>query len=286
MRFAFILVEKARYPVRFLCRALEVSPSGFYAWLGRDASERSQDEAALLIEIRDCVKMGRGAYGSPRVHRELRRRGRRVSRKRVERLMRENGLRGRKKKKFRNTTLSNHGLQRHKNVLKRQFDVARLNEAWAGDITCVWTTAGWLYLAVVLDLCSRRVIGWSMADHMQDELVEKALQMALERRSAPQLFHSDQGSQYASFEFQTLLRAHGIRSSMSRRANCWDNAVVESFFDSLKTELEAIAKPIAPERAQSEIFGYIEVFYNRQRLHSTLDYRTPVEFENMIGEAA
>jgi transposase InsO family protein len=222
LRFEFIFVEKAHYSVRMLCKTLEVTRSGYYAWLTRGESRRSKEDAALLIDIQRCVKYGRGTYGSPRVHRELLRRGQRVSRKRVERLMRVNGLRGKKKRRFKNTTLSNHALQGHKNVLKREFAVERPNEIWAGDITSIWTTSGWMYLAVVLDLFSRRVVGWAMADHMRDELVTKALEMGLAARPAPRLFHSDQGSQYASWSYQCLLARHGIQHSMSRRANCWD----------------------------------------------------------------
>jgi transposase InsO family protein len=193
--------------------------------------------------------------------------------------MRENGLRGRKKRRYRVTTLSEHAMQRHKNVLKRQFNVDAPNDVWAGDITCVWTSNGWLYLAVVLDLYSRRVVGWAMEEHMRDDLVVNAMQMALTQRKAPRMFHSDQGSQYASFTFQTLLRDHEVVPSMSRRGNCWDNAVVESFFDSLKTELISLDTPRPVQETRGALFEFIEVFYNRQRLHSALDYVPPAEYE-------
>ena len=248
-------------------------------------SRSSQDRAVLVGEIQECVAVGRGAYGSPRVHRELQRRGRRVSRKTVEHVMRENGLRGKKRRRFKITTLSQHSLQRVENVLAREFKVDTLNDIWAGDITCVWTLTGWLYLAVVLDLCSRRVVGWAIEEHMRDELVTKAMEMAIGARSPPRLFHSDQGSQYASFTFQDLLREHHVQPSMSRRGNCWDNAVVESFFDSLKTELDCTS-PKDAGRTKALLFEYIEVFYNRQRLHSALDYRPPAEFEEELPRAA
>lgn len=238
---------------------------------------------ALLDEIRASSKRSRGTYGSPRVHRDLRDLGLRVGRKRVERLMRSDGLRGRKKRRYKVTTLSEHAFMRFENVLNRQFDVKVLNDVWAGDITYLWTTSGWLYLAVVLDLCSRRVIGWAIEDHMQEGLVVKALEMALGARPAPRLFHSDQGRQYASDAFQGLLRAHGIQPSMSRPGNCWDNAVVESFFDTLKTELNAIALPKPEAQTKAAVFEYIEVFYNRKRLHSALDYCPPARFEELLA---
>jgi transposase InsO family protein len=285
VRFEFIRAEKANYPIELLCSALEVSRSGYYAWLDRVPSTRRREDEKLLAEIRASVARGRGAYGSPRVHRDLVARGLRVGRKRVERLMRENGLRGRKRRRYRATTLSTHGLQRHKNVLARQFAVERIDDVWAGDITCIPTTSGWLYLAVVLDLCSRRIVGWAMEQHMREELVIRAMEMALFARSAPRLFHSDQGSQYASIDFQQLLAKHAIKPSMSRRGNCWDNAVVESFFDSMKTELDLSERPLPVDQAKSAVFDYIEVFYNRQRLHSALDYQPPVEFEGALVAA-
>jgi putative transposase len=226
MRFSFILAEKAHYPIDLMCRVLEVSRSGFYAWLQRAPSARAKEDTKLLIDIRICHAAVRGAYGSPRIFRELRRRGWRVSRKRVARLMAENGLFGRKRLRFRKTTLSDHQLQRFDNVLGRQFNPEHPNEVWAGDITYLWTRdGGWLYLAVVIDLYSRKVVGWAIADHMREELVVKALDMAIASRPAPKLFHSDQGSQYASFAYQSLLRKHGIKTSMSRRGDCWDNGV-------------------------------------------------------------
>jgi transposase InsO family protein len=193
--------------------------------------------------------------------------------------MREHGLRGRKKRGYVRTTLSEHALQRFENVLERNFRAERPNDVWAGDITYVWTTSGWLYLAVVMDLYSRRIVGWAIEEHMRDELVIKALEMAVAQRPAPRLFHSDQGSQYASHGLQALLRKHGTQPSMSRRGNCWDNAVIESFFDSIKTELVSIERPRSVPETRMALFEYIEVFYNRQRLHSALGYQPPAEFE-------
>jgi len=279
VKFEFIRAEKANFPIELLCSVLDVSRSGYYAWLDRGQSKRSQTNAALLTEVRAIHSQSRGAYGAPRVHRELRRRGFRVNRKRVERLMRQDGLRGRKKRRYKVTTLSTHELKRFENKLNREFKVEQLNQVWAGDITYLWTTEGWLYLAVVLDLCSRRVIGWALDKHMQEELVVRALEMGLKSRPAPRLFHSDQGSQYASDAFQKLLRKHNIEPSMSRRGNCWDNAVVESFFDSMKTELADLSLALTADRTKTSVFWYLEVFYNRQRLHSTLGYKPPVELE-------
>ncbi|MFO0727249.1 MAG: IS3 family transposase [Myxococcota bacterium] len=283
MRFEFIHAEKANFPIDLLCSALEVSRSGYYAWRDRGRSARSKADQRLLEEIQASSKRSRGAYGSPRIHRDLRSRGTHVGRKRVERLMRAAGLQGKKRRPYRVTTLSEHAYKRFKNVLNRQFAVKGANQVWAGDITYIATNAGWYYLAVVLDLQSRKVIGWAFENHMNDGLVVKALEMALLARPAPRLFHSDQGSQYASDAFQLLLRKHGIQPSMSRRGNCWDNAVVESFFDTLKTELAELATPQSPQALSLALFEYIEVFYNRQRLHSALDYRTPAEFERTVA---
>ena len=215
------------------------------------------------------------------VHRDLREDGETIGRERVARLMRQAGLRSKRRRRYRVTTQSTHGHPVAENVLERNFTADAVNCKWAADITYVWTHGGWLYLAVVLDLYSRRVIGWGMSTRITGQLVLDALCMALTHRQRPQILvhHSDQGSQYASNDYQRLLRNHGIECSMSRRGNCWDNAVVESFFATLKTELTHHEIYQNPNQAKGEIFEFIEVFYNQQRRHSTLGYQTPADFE-------
>jgi len=285
MRFAFIDAEKAHYPIRLLCQVLQVSRTGYYAWRSREPSERAQRDAVLGIKVRSIFGTHKKRYGSPRIHRELKAEGEAVSRKRVARLMAENDLQALSGRRFRVvTTDSDHEHQVAENLLDRQFDVARLNQAWAADLTYVWTAEGWLYLSVVLDLASRKVIGWSMADHMRAEIVTTALEMALGRRmpTDPLMHHSDRGSQYAGSECQALLDEHGVICSMSRRGNCWDNAVVESFFGTLKTELIYTRPWSTREAAHQAIAEYIELYYNTQRRHSHLGFISPVEFETKM----
>jgi len=281
MIYRFVEAHRQTYPVRVMCRVLSVSSSGYYAWRDRPESRRSQANRALVEQIRVAHQRGRGTYGSPRVYRELRRSGVACSLGRVERLMRSAGIRGRRRPKFRVTTDSRHSLPVAENKLDRQFAVARLNTVWTADITYIWTVQGWLYLAVVIDLASRRIIGWSMAPHMKTSLVAAALGMALARNrpAGGLMHHSDRGSQYASAEYQALLTRHGIVASMSRKGNCWDNAPTESFFNSLKTELIHDKVFLTRADARRAVFDYIEVFYNRIRRHSALDYISPAEFE-------
>lgn len=281
MRFVFIGAEKATYPVVILCRVLRVSPSGFYAWRHRTRSARTQADHRLRHQIVALHTASRGTYGSPRLHRALQHQGLGVSRKRVVRLMRAAGLAAQRPRRFRHTTDSTHPLPVAANVLGRHFAVAAPDRVWAADITYVWTGEGWLYVAVILDVGSRRVVGWALADHLRTELPLNALAMALGRRrpGAQLLHHSDRGSQYASAPYRRLLAQHAIRSSMSRKGDCWDNAVVESFWATLKTEL-VHRQPWPTRRAvRSAIVEYIESFYNGQRLHSALGYRTPVDYE-------
>ena len=287
MRFAFIEAEKARFPVTMMCRLLEVSRSGFYASRGRRESTRAGEDRRLLVNIKASHTASRGTYGSPRVHRDLVEDGLAVGRHRVARLMRQEGLRSKRRRRYRVTTNSDHHHPVAANVLERDFTADAENCKWAADITYVWTRCGWLYLAVVLDLYSRRVVGWAMSNRINRELALNASSMALTHRPRPELLvhHSDRGSQYASADYRRLLDAHGIECSMSRRANCWDNAVVESFFATLKTELIHHADYHSPAEARAAIFEFIEVFYNRQRRHSTLGYHTPAGFERMARAA-
>jgi putative transposase len=281
VRFAFIFAEKARAPVSVLCRVLEVTRSGFYAWLSRKPSARAIDDEKLAIEIAAIHKASRETYGSPRIHAELRAKGFDVSRKRVARIMSELGLEGRRKRPFRATTDSKHNLPIAENVLDRKFGVDSPDVAWVTDITYVWTAEGWLYLAAILDLFSRRVVGIAMSERIDRELVLEALRVAVGRRvpNAGLLHHSDQGSQYASGDYQQALEELGVVCSMSRKGNCWDNAVAESFFATLKTECIYRRRFATKAEARETIFDFVEVFYNRCRRHSTIGYMTPTEFE-------
>ena len=287
MRFSFIEQEKAVFPVRVLCRALAVTPSGYYAWRQRPVSARAARDRQLLTTLRVVHAEHRQAYGRPRLHRELRARGIRIGEKRVRRLMRVGDLRARGRRAFRLTTDSRHTQPVAANHLARRFGVATPNTVWAADITALATREGWCYLAVVLDLASRRVVGWAVRRTLDTDGVLAALQMALNRRrvAAGAIHHSDRGRQYTSAAYQALLRAHGFIVSMSRVGDCWDNAPVESFFAGLKAEL-------LPERpwptvaaAHVAIADHIEAFYNRRRLHSALGYRSPADFEAQYNVA-
>jgi transposase InsO family protein len=285
VRFAFIRAEKAKHSVPLLCRALGVSRSGFYAWCKRKPSARALRDAMLGVDVVTIHHASRGTYGSPRILEELRERGERVSRKRVARLMRERGISGEVLKRWRHPSSPPDDVATP-NVLDRGFDVAAPNRVWASDITYVRTWEGWLYLAVVIDLFSRRVVGWSMQGHMRTDLVLGALTMAVgQRLPEPGLLqHSDRGTQYTSDGYQRALREHGIECSMSRRGNCWDNAVVESFFGTLKRELVHRRSWATRAEAAAAIHEYVEVFYNRRRRHSHLRYRSPAEHERIYEE--
>ena len=274
------------YPVGRMCQVLEVTTGGYYAWRQRQVrpgGRRQTENERLVAEMRQIDREVNHRYGSPRMHAALVSRGLVCNRKRVERLMRQAGLRATHSKRRRRvvTTQSNHGLPVAANVLNREFTATMPNQKWVTDITYIPTDEGWLYLAVVLDLFSRKVVGWAMDTQMTAELPLRALRMALQSRQ-PQpgmLHHSDRGSQYASYIYQAVLQSRAIRPSMSRTANCYDNAVMESFFASLKAELVHHRRFVSVPQARAEIFHYIEAFYNRQRLHSTLGYRSPHQFE-------
>ena len=276
--------HRLEFPLCLMCRVLQVSRSAYYAWIKRPLSERVQTDKRLTHMIRAVQEQSRGIYGSPRVHQALRSQGIRTSRKRVERLMRSAGLTARKRQRFIATTDSRHGQPVAGNLLARQFApsaIVEQNQVWAGDITFIPTAQGWLYLAAVLDLHSRRVVGWQMASSLESSLVTGALTMAVSQRhpSPGLLHHSDRGSQYAGKEYQSLLEKNGMVCSMSRKGDCWDNAPVESFFSILKRELVHGQRYETRVEAKASIFEYIEVFYNRQRLHSALGYLSPVQYE-------
>jgi transposase InsO family protein len=281
MTFRFIEAHKDEWPVRVMCATLEVSPAGYYAWLVRPPSFQQQRREALLVLIQGVHAAVKQRYGSPRIHAELAARGEACSVNTVAKLMRDNDIRAKSARKFRCTTDSNHPLPVAANVLARQFDPEGPNESWVADITYVPTREGWLYLAVVEDLYSRKVVGWSMAATLESRLVVDALEMAVQRRLPDEglVAHSDRGSQYASDHYQSLLGKQGITCSMSGVAQCWDNAPAESFFASLKKELVHHEDYQTREEARASIFEYIEVFYNNQRLHSSLGYLTPAAYE-------
>ncbi len=279
MSFGFVAAEKARFPVGLLCDAIGVSRPGYYAWASRKPSAHSQRDAELAAKVAQVHTASRRIYGSPRVHDELREQGERASRKRVARLMREQGLAGKRRRRFRRTTDSAHRHPVAPNLLERDFTTTAPNRAWVGDITYIWTREGWLYLAVLLDLFSRKVVGWAMSESLTTDLALAALRMAIASRRPPHglVHHTDRGVQYASAEYRRELAAHGLRASMSRKGNCWDNAVAESFFSTLKVELDLDFD--TRQQARTAVFEYLEVFYNRQRRHSAIRYATPCSFE-------
>ncbi len=286
MKFAFIDEHRGDFTVELMCEVLSVTRSGFYAWRGRPQSPRARRQAALVQQIEAVHRENRCIYGSPRIQKALERQGQKCSVNTVAKLMRSAGVRARTARRFVvRTTDSQHHHPVAPNVLDRQFYPERADSVWVGDITYIPTAEGWLYLAVVLDLFSRRVIGWATADHMRSELVSQALEMALKQRrpAGPLLHHSDRGVQYASGDYQRLLASHGLEVSMSRTGECYDNAVMESFFGTLKQELVHQARYTSRTAAHGSLFEYVEVFYNRQRLHSTLGYRSPVQYEERFG---
>lgn len=291
MRYACIARHVDEFDVRLMCEILEVSPSGYYASRKRSPCARAIADERLMLNVRIAHAKSGGTYGAPRVQRELADDGLSVGTKRVARLMREDGLVGRAPRGWRPTTTdSAHAHPIAPNLLDRQFDVngVGLNRVWVSDITYVPTRAGWLYLATVLDLASRRVVGWAMRDTLDAELAVSALQMAIAtRRPAPGLIHhSDRGSQYACADYQAVLATNGMVASMSRKANCWDNAVAESFFATLELELIGNAKWETRDVARRAIGRYIETWYNRERRHSTLGYVSPIVYENQLQKAA
>lgn len=282
MKYQFIAAQSREFPVSVLCHTLEVSVSGYYAWQTRGVSARQQDDAVLSAAIQRVFAAGRRVYGSPRIHAALHAEGIACGRKRVARLMRADHLsaQGRRPHKPR-TTDSDHTQPVAPNRLARDFTATAPNEKWVADITAIATRAGWLYLAAILDVYSRRVIGWAMAARRDEQLVVAALQMALAHRHphAPLLHHSDRGSQYTSSAYQAELARAGITVSMSRKGDCYDNALMESFFATLKAECVDPSDFQTHAEAQTHLFDYLEVFYNRQRLHSALGYRAPFTFE-------
>ena len=288
MKYGFIHERRDGFDVLTLCRVLEVSPSGYYRFRDRPPSARGKENERLLTKIRAIHEEGRHNYGSPKIYHKLRQDGEECNHKRVERLMKEHEIRAKRSRKFRATTNSKHTLPVAENLLNREFRPAAPDQAWAGDITYVWTEEGWLYAAVFIDLFSRMVVGWSMSERMTSELVEAALRMGVARRGgrAPLLVHTDRGSQYASASFRRLVEQVLSSQSMSRKGDCWDNAVAESFFSALKLELVHHERFQTRREATMAIFDYIEVFYNRSRIHSATGYLSPAEYEEQFKRAA
>lgn len=264
-----------------MCKMLRVSRSGYYAWQNRAPSPRSQRDEELLHLIRRIHLESRRTYGSPRIYEQLKSEGIFCGRHRVARLMKINSIVSEHKRRYRRTTVTKYDRNIAENILNQNFDIKAANKAWVSDITVFWTGSGWLHLAVVMDLYSRRIIGWAMQGRMTEGLVINSLQMALISRKIERtlIYHSDQGSQYTSDKLRAIVKEHSIICSMSRKGNCYDNAVAESFFKTIKIELARGTKFKTREQAQAAIFEYIEVFYNRKRLHSTLGYLSPVAYE-------
>jgi len=285
VRYAFVDAHRARFAVSAMCEVLEVSRSGYHAWRGRGPSARERQNTRLLTQIRAIHAASEGNYGSPRVHRDLREQGTVVSLNRVRRLMKHNGIAARHKKKFRATTDSRHNLPVAPNLLAQRFVAEGPDEVWLADVSYIWTDEGWLYLACVLDLCSRLIVGWAMSERNDRKLVMSALGMAYFRRRPAHglIHHSDRGSVYCSRDYQRLLQQYGMRCSMSRKANCYDNAPMESWFKSLKVERVNQRRYRTRAQARSDVFSYIETFYNTRRLHSSLDYVSPHEFERRFA---
>jgi len=277
----FIKEHRKDYPIGIMCRLLSASRSGYHRWIKRKLSAREFENRRLLEIIVFHYKKSKRTYGLPRILAAIRRQVLKVNKKRVARLMRENNIKAKTKRRFKVTTVQNSKASASENLLNQNFTASSENKIWTGDITYLWTKEGWLYLAVVMDIYSRKIVGWSIDSSLSAELVIRALMMALVHRNPLRgiIFHSDRGSQYTSSSFRSILKNYGIVQSMSSTGNCYDNAITESFFHTLKTELTYWEKYQTRDEAKGSIFEYIEINYNRRRLHSSLGYLSPVEFE-------
>ena len=280
MKYRFMESYGSGFTVKKMCLALRVDLSGYYGYLRRGLCQRYEDDEGLLRKIKEIWRWSRGVYGSPRITAELRAQGARHGKNRISRLMRENGIKARTRKRFKITTKSDHDLPVAPDLVGRDFSARHPDEIWLSDITYIWTWEGWLYLSVVMDVFNREIVGWALHDRLKKELVVTALCKALVNRDPHPglIFHSDRGSQYASHEAGKILEARGIRQSMCGKGNCYDNAMMESFFSSLKKELVRLQTFHSRSQAHRSVFEYIEIFYNRQRRHSSLNYMTPVEY--------
>jgi putative transposase len=289
VRFAFIDAEKARYPVTTLCKTLDVSESGYHAWKRRPPSKRATENACITAHIKASFQKSRETYGSPRLVGDLRDGGIKAGRHRIARLMREAGIRAKKPKRWKKTTNSKHDLPRAPNLVERRWaEMAPApNKLWVSDLTYIWTWQGWVYLAVFLDVFSRKVVGWKVDETMEAHVVTDALKMAMARRSPARglILHSDQGSQYASNAYRELIDENGFQRSMSRKGDCWDNAIAESFFASLKGDLVDRRSWATRAQVEAAVGEWIEVFYNGERRHSALGNVSPIDFERLTREA-
>lgn len=285
MRFRLIDTAKKDFPVQRLCKVLDVSSSGYFAWKERPASHRQRDDLVLLAHVRSAFALSNETYGSPRMTYELRDNGLVIGRRRIARLMRENGLRARQKRRFKRTTDSLHAFPVAPNLLDQDFTATGPNQKWGADISYVWTREGWLYLAVIIDLFARRVVGWATSHRLHRDLALSALRPALAIRRPPAglIHHADRGSQYCSIDYQAELRRHGILISMSGKGNCFDNAMVETFFKTLKSEL--VWRTVFQSRVEATVAigRYIDGFYNPVRRHSALDFISPLQFERQAA---
>ena len=284
MKYKFIMENRKEFRLGKMCKMLEVSRSGYHNYVRRKMSQRRLENQMILERIRRIHHLSRGLYGSPKIYQELRKLGLKYNRKRIVRIMRINGIRAKTKRKYKRTTDSNHSYPVAENILGQDFTSTVLNKIWVSDITYIWTKEGWLYLCCILDLCSRKIVGWQIDITLSSSLVITALSQAITNRGENPgiIFHSDRGSQYASGEVRKYLWGHKMIQSMSRKGNCYDNAVMESFFHTLKTELVGFENFQTRDEAKMKIFDYIEIFYNRQRSHSSIGYLTPEEFERNL----
>jgi putative transposase len=273
--------QQKEYPVKILCETMQVNRSGYYRYQLQKSGEKRNEETRLLVEVKALHARSEKSYGSRRMAKALQEKGYEVGRYKARSLMRKAQIHCKQRRRFKVTTHSKHELPIAENILNRAFAVSAPNRVWVADITYVWTQEGWLYIAAVLDLFSRRIVGFATAEHLREALVRNALLMAISRRQplSKVLHHSDRGSQYASMNYQTLLRDSGLTVSMSRKGNCWDNAVMERFFGSLKSERTDQKNYLTREQAKSDVVHYIEMFYNSERLHSTLGYVSPLQYE-------
>jgi len=284
MKYKFIMENRKEFRLGKMCTILEVSRSGYHNYVKRKLNQRKLENQFLLKHIKAIYTEYRGIYGSPRIYKELRKRGIFCNRKRVVRIMRINALRAKTKRKYKITTNSDHNFPVAENIIGQRFYSSEVNKKWVSDITYIWTKEGWLYLCCILDLCSRIIVGWFLDTTLSSDLVIAALRQAITNRGENPgiIFHSDRGSQYASNEVKYFLKKHKMLQSMSRKANCYDNAVMESFFHTIKSELISFERFQTRDEAKIKIFEYIEIFYNRQRSHSSIGYCSPYEFENNL----
>jgi len=284
MKYKFIMEHRKEFRLGKMCQMLEVSKSGYHNYIKQKVVQVRKENEIILEQIRKIHHESRYTYGSPRMYRELRKRGFKCNRKRVIRLMQINGIRARMKRRYKATTDSSHRNPVAENLLNQKFDVAEPNMVWVSDLSCVWTKEGWLYLVCILDLCSRRIVGWSTGTSPNSRLVITAIEQAINNRGVYSgiMFHSDRGTQYASNETREFLSDKKMIQSMSRKGNCYDNAVMESFFHTLKTEMVYFESFQTREEARMKLFDYIEIFYNRKRIHSYIGYCSPVEFEDKL----